>query len=920
MGNHTYAESDAHVTRKATTKRSSRSFASRITRTRSRKMEVVGKSAKPGITVDTSFARHRGNAPHQMYPQEGDLKSSAGSIKKHGWLGLGRSNTKTKGLGITKGTPQPDAGNDPKTAVSMTPGNEISPWDRRIPIGISIPSDSVTDFSPYQRSRNRSESDATIPTPSIIITPAAAMKSVWSPDTDSDYTPAPNIYMSHKRSDTANSAETNFEEEDDDDMKRKDRIMSTGTVFEEDDTPLRGKERQSALAVDTATTPNSRRSQGWWNIITTPFVMSRSNSVWTQNGPNGPHLDTNAKVPAMEQKPREPSPSTPSTYIWSATEKSPSSVSHEAREVPAQEPKSEPAGRNFMFPSLPSSPKPVVGKATSHSVENTSNPTPTFVNIELQERQAHAPVESSTASAQPKSLHIHIPAGNAGQSPPQLQNSQRIVPVFPPPPTSNKNSSRKNSPYHSRSSSPVSTSSVTDLKQEKKLQKKHRKANLLMSKFALCRRKKDGKEQKKEKKKRSLCFWCCGCCLIILVLLAILIPIIVVFTKKHNNPPPAAPPLSNQPGETSSRWLNLTGFPPMPTGVSTLAQPEAVQEQTGCVQPATAWSCAVPKEQHNDISPNKPDQPNFKFEIKFQNDTIPDASKTRPLRRAANPVSAGSFVRSILLNSRAAPSASPAAPSSEDRKFLGQTTEKVATPFEGEDTPFFISFQDAKPVPGPRLLKRQSGSDDNSSITALIPPPALNSDGTAAPANLLPAPSGQQLRLFNRGKDDEHYGFYTYFDRSIFLKTFQDDFGRGGNPSDTDGGSARDAATVRCTYAQTRFLVQIWTRSEATKPMLRGATTTNNSEATLRRPGTFPYPVTITVDRHGGDAAKKMLYCYRMEKDTSIINKDENKFFIIEDRSFGGKLANPANGMTNVTTPIDGGTGGCRCAWQNWLA
>lgn len=541
MGNHAYAESDVQVARKATTKRSSRSFASRISRTRSRKMEVVGKSAKPGITVDTSFARHRGNAPHQMYPQEGELKSSAGSIKKHGWLGLGRSNTKNRGLGIMKGTPQPDAGNDPKSAVSLTPGNEISPWDRRIPIGISIPSDSVTDFSPYQGSRNRSDSDNTIPTPSIIITPAAAIKSVWSPDTESDYTPArsssiysratfntqhfnsdvppvpalpaglakappkASIYMSHKRSDTADSAETDFEEEHDEDMKRKDRIMSTGTVFEEDDTPLRGKERHSALAVDTATTPTSRRSQGWWNVITTPFVMSRSNSVWTQNGPNRPQIDTSARVPAMEQKPREASPSTPSSYMWSATEKSPSvqgeafylsasnpdiivsadsrrpsenvgdgaveihsvtvndeknsnnqtsvvneTVSHETREVHAQEPKPQPTGRAFMFPSLPSSPKPVVGKATSHPVENTSKPAPTFVNIELQERQAHAPEDSSTGSAQPKSLHIHIPSGNASQSPPQIQKAPRMVPIFPPPPTSNKKTSRKSSPYHSR--------------------------------------------------------------------------------------------------------------------------------------------------------------------------------------------------------------------------------------------------------------------------------------------------------------------------------------------------------------------------------------------------------------------------------------------------------------------------------------
>jgi hypothetical protein len=1027
------ADNDAQIAaRRAMKKRSSRSFGSKMARTRSRKMEAAKKTTKPGITVDTSFARHRGNAPHQMYPQESEVKSG-GSIRKPGWFGLGRSGTKTKGLGITKGTPQPEAPsgrrlpphgdfsdmNDPKTADSLTAGskswNEISPWDRPIPIGISIPSDSVTDFSPYRGTRGRSDSDATLATPSIIITPAAAIKSVWSPDTDSDYTPAraSSIYSratfyphtsksdvppvpalpadagkqsgkmsgdtlhrgsdgpfaSRTRSDTVDSDGTAFEEENE--MKRKDRIMSTGTVFEEDDTPLRDNNSHSTLAVDTTTTPTSRRSQGWWNIITTPFVVSPINSIWTQRGPP---LTKVSGVPTMSvgQQSRDGSPVTASTYIWSATERSPSvhggsplaplpvkadSSTHQAysqansgevtKEVvlktppaaikkenkdhtPAVNGVADKASKNSTNPTSQTqtvdanmasplsalSATPEVGTATigtilmPRHVENPLEPERLTVNIELQDRQPPVPAQKTATSAPRTNLKIYIPSPDVERFPPKLQKSQQAVPVFPPPPTSVKKGPHSSYRNDSRASSPVSTA-------ELKGKKNHHAAGNMMAKLALCRRKKDVKKpDKKQKKKRTRCIWCCGACTVIIVLLLIIIPIVVHFTRKHNHSTPIEAPHSSPLSSPPSQWLNLTGYPPMPTGISTVVQPEAVTEQPGCVEPATAWSCAVPKEQFDDIKPNKPNQPNLKWEILFQNGTVPDASKTRPLRRAANPVSAGAFIRSRFLNIRAAPSASPAPPSIEDRKFLGQVTEKVSAPFEGEDTPFFISLQNAKASPPPRLLRRDD--DDPNNITGIIPAPTLNADGTAAPANLLPYVSAQPLRLFNRGKDDEYYGFYTYFDRTIFLKTIEDDFGRGGNPSDTDGGSSRDAAKMRCTYSQTRFFVQIWTRSQATKPIVSVPVALNSSDTTLRRPGTFPYPVTVTLDRHGGNAGKKMLYCYSMENDTTIIDKSENKFFIAEDRSFGGTLTNGTNGLTNITTPIDGGTGGCSCKWQNW--
>ena len=377
-------ESDAQIAaRRAMSKRSSRSYAARVSRTRSRKKELFGRPSKP--TLDTSFTKNRGKAPREVY-SVGVEPRSGGSVKKSPWLGLSRSGAKGQGLGITRGTPQPEqqtaeyaasANEELKTADSLTPGSktwiEISPSDRPIPIGISIPSDSISDFSPYQSTRQRSESDTTLVTPSIIITPAAAMKSVWSPDTESEYTPS--IYSrgtflgeptssdvppvpalpanvlkisegsaglnlhhdgdrmapSHTRNGTLDSAGTAFEEMDFE-MPRKDRITSTGTVFEEDEVPLRDRNTElSNLSLDTAMVPTPRRSRGWWNFITTPFEFSRANSVWTQGGRN---VERTPDVPMVPQRFGQDtdSPATPSAYIWSATEKSPS-VSGDARKV-----------------------------------------------------------------------------------------------------------------------------------------------------------------------------------------------------------------------------------------------------------------------------------------------------------------------------------------------------------------------------------------------------------------------------------------------------------------------------------------------------------------------------------------------------------------------------------------------------------
>ncbi|KAF2831527.1 hypothetical protein CC86DRAFT_342412 [Ophiobolus disseminans] len=918
--------------RRAMSRRNSKSYSARVSRERSRKRDLFGRQ---GITVDTSVARHKGSQPHQVFPQE---ESSSGSIRKQNWFGVGRSSTKNKGLGITKGTPQPEHTHRAKhsvdqsdmlTAISLTPGSkkweEISPWDRRIPIGISVPTDSISDFSTLQGNRLRAGSDATLVTPSIIITPAEAMKSVWSPDTP--FTDASAAAASHSRNDTLDSNGTAFEE--DDDVKRSHRIMSTGTVFEEDETPLREKTVEAPITIDTSLVPTPRRSQGWWNVITTPFVTTPNTAVFPPSGRQG---DTPAVpvVPASYGQSREtpsighpaimdPACPTQSTGQQAVSTQSTTYVTNVNMMAPDQPPRTTVPDRGVTSPMSAMSASPIVSTAAIGTVlmprQVEEQPRTININIELQDRRPNGGAQTMNANTQPaeQQNHTSSPAPYSNYTAATISKtngSPQVLPVFAPPPTHATKSSHFSYDHPSRSSSPAST---PELKGQK--QKKHRKVCDIMSVFSLGQRKNASKPDGKKKKKKGICFWGCCCCLVFLVLLGIIIPLTVVLTKKGDDRPAGTPIAPNTPAGTqpdqggNSGWLNLPNFPPIPTGISTIAQPEAVEEESGCMAPTTLWSCALPKELQESVKPNKPDQPNFKLQISYENGT----KATPSTKRAANAVSVGAFIRSHLLRMRALPSPSPAPPSETDRVFLGKTTDGNVAPFEGEPTPLFISFQDSRQT-SPRLLKRDD-PDDPANITAAIPPPMLESDGTAAAANLLPFPSTQPLRLFNRGKDNEHYGFYTYYDRSIFLKQVNGT-NRGGNPADVNGGSLKSAATMRCTYSETRFLVQIWTRSQKSKPLLQRSVAGTDP---TRRPGSFPYPVTITLDRHGGDLMKKQVYCYQMESDGTIQDKTTKKGYQFEDRGFGGNLINGTQGLTNPKGPIDGGTGGCRCSWQNWL-
>src|SRR5207247_1882004 len=96
--------------------------------------------------------------------------------------------------------------------------------------------------------------------------------------------------------------------------------------------------------------------------------------------------------------------------------------------------------------------------------------------------------------------------------------------------------------------------------------------------------------------------------LVVIIIVSIALP--MTLTRRGDGTP------------VQSQWLNLTGYPPMPTGISTIAGPNTAVANSGCVHPSTMWSCALPKEDQEMNKPFDPDQPNFRIQITFRNGTF----------------------------------------------------------------------------------------------------------------------------------------------------------------------------------------------------------------------------------------------------------------------------------------------------------
>ncbi|KAK4452992.1 glycoprotease family-domain-containing protein [Podospora aff. communis PSN243] len=426
-----------------------------------------------------------------------------------------------------------------------------------------------------------------------------------------------------------------------------------------------------------------------------------------------------------------------------------------------------------------------------------------------------------------------------------------------------------------------------------------------------------GRPGREGRKRRRICL-CIGVMIIILIVLAITLPLTVFRGRQTAG---AAPP---------SQFLNLTNFPPIPTGINTIAGTESTNTG-GCVTPPTLWSCELPKEQASAAAPYDSSQPSFIVQIQFDNNTRQLWNTPEPTLTARNgPVGVASYLQQLVrrqannINPGFRPNPPP--PNLREIFFLGNSTDGVVSPSKaGEPTPFYISILRSADTPlGPTVLTRRqsSGTPTNSSqppFVSFLPPPVLSPDGTAAPAVLLPFPEQQPLRLYDRGLPTERYAFYTYFDKSTFLKSVipLDRNNPSPVPADLNGGALKTEANFLITWLQTRYKVEIWTRRDGLARLLSD---TSQPPGNSTRPGTFPYPVTITLDTHGGEPQKKFGFVRSVDERQRIV--ESNPKFVINDMATRGDLVN-GQGTRNFDASLggmDGGTGGCKCEFANWVA
>ncbi|EOO02101.1 putative glycoprotease family protein [Phaeoacremonium minimum UCRPA7] len=382
--------------------------------------------------------------------------------------------------------------------------------------------------------------------------------------------------------------------------------------------------------------------------------------------------------------------------------------------------------------------------------------------------------------------------------------------------------------------------------------------------------------------------------------------------------------------------------------MSTVVGPENPVTVTGCTQPLTLWTCSLPKEQQAANEPYKANQPKFIMQIQYDNSTkqlwnVKDAVPPHPTSNGQETLETGAERANETANANKgngtdgslaardvqtfdegfAPN--PLPPSFQEMWFLGNTTDGIVSDRKaGEPTPFFISFFDSlNQTAGPNMLPEalaRRGSENtlnarDVNLTGSLPPPDLNPDGTGAAAKLLAYPFQQPLRLFDRGLPTEHYGFYSYYNKTLYVKSVtplnENTADQGNVPADKDGGCLETEANFLITWTQTRFHVQIWTRMGNGTNLLQGAP--DNST----RPGTMPYAVTVSVDTHGGDYSKKASFYYGVD-DRQHINRTNTKL-ISNDVGFDSPRINPGFSADLSLGGIDGGTGGCRCSWVNFL-
>lgn len=459
-----------------------------------------------------------------------------------------------------------------------------------------------------------------------------------------------------------------------------------------------------------------------------------------------------------------------------------------------------------------------------------------------------------------------------------------------------------------------------------------------------------GKPGREGRMRRRVCL--CVCLILLgLITVAIVVPVVLLRRTASEPATPFSP---------FSPFLNLTDFPPIPTGIATVTGTDS-NTRDSCVTPPTLWSCALPKEEASLAGGYDASQPSFVLQIQFDNNTrqlwnvtgeepprptptkagtttttptpAPSKNKTaritsprpRDIEARGGPAGVVSLLQHLMKARRDGASSGPvlkpdpAPPNFQEMFFLGNTTDGVmAAEKAGEPTPFYISvLSSLEDSVGPAILGRQNrNTGPGSNQASEIPPPAIDKDGTGAPAVLLAFPKQQPLRLYDRGLPTERYGFYNYYNKTTYLESVAplDKTGTGPVPSDQNGGASKSEARFIITWQFVRYKVEIWTRREnSTRLLSDGRQPADNST----RPGTFPYPITITLDNHGGQPFSKLTFVRKVDDRQRILLDDPK--LVGNAMNMTGDLVNPAQDFNPSFGGMDGGTGGCKCEYTNFL-
>ncbi|KAJ1331420.1 hypothetical protein MN608_04879 [Microdochium nivale] len=818
------------------------------------------------------------------------------------------------------------------------PSGELSPAERPIVIGISVPEDNLAthQVSPWT---------AVLETPANMLStshfpkdqpqanpasPPQQLQSVWSPDTEASISPQqglqafPAIDAASRPAASHTTDVASFRHRvaaaDAEDFD----LDTPCTLFEEDGSPMATrKSLRPPLTAITAITPDSAasRSQGWWDHVITPF--SAKSSPFSAKTP----IDiTTATSPAAEEWWKISNEKSSSSIV--ASSPNPHPIYHGVTSAPEK--------------VAPSSPGDILVHNVSNGTEKAQAMPDVSISIAAELPPPYSPPkqhEEYGAVTQPAKIfpqQIRMPSPRPSTPGlPGTMTSQGSVALcdIPLTPAVHGQAVLPDRAPGSLPGDRFHEARGPAYKTERQ-RRRHEKEDVVARKVGGFWRGRGcmpengcmGRSGREGRKRRRTCLGIFGAVLA-LIILAIVLAVVLTqrtVTVKEAEPVSEAPvpgafiPGASVPGTPApgtpvpvSVFLNATGFPPMPTGVLTMSDPDNSVAFSDCMYqgaPKTSWSCSLPKGEHASVAPLSPAQPEFIFQIQFDNHT--QASWNVP--DGADPVTKGF-------------SPNPLPPKFKDLDFLGNTTDRIVSGIKaGEATPFYISLLTSvnDTVGSNVIAKRQgfnnqigSGGDNGTNdfnIADKLPRPALNADGTIAPAQLFPRPVQQPIRLYDRGLPTEHYGFYTYFNKTILMHDREK-----ASPLDRDGGASIKDAKYLVVFGQARFHVQIWTRRENTTQLLgNGNGTTNGIPAPPLAPGAMPYPVTVTEDMHGGNPNMKIDYYWGLSA-SKHVNTTDGKL-IAADRGFGGLLVNPLAQRDPAVGGIDGGTGGCRCEWVNF--